>query len=139
MLKKSVVVVSTILAVVMLGVIISPANSATIKNGVPCSKSGASTIVSVKGIKKTYLCTVNPAAAANPNIAKGGKTWTLKTCVSFYAAYKSNQQSIDDQRSLVMVMNEPDKSTYTKELDASQSSLTRVLSAIETNHCKMGL
>jgi hypothetical protein len=138
MLKKSIILVSTILALAMLGVI-SPANAATIKNGVACSKSGASTIVSVKGIKKTYLCTINPAAAGNPNIAKGGKTWTLKTCVTFYAAYKSNQQSIDDQRSLVMVMNEPDKSTYTKQLDASQSSLMTVLSAIENNHCKMGL
>ena len=115
------------------------ASAASVKNGVACAKAGATSIVSVKGVKKTYLCTINPAAATNPNIAKSGQTWTLKTCVSFYAAYKGNQQSIDDQRSLVKVMTEPDRTTYTKELDASQASLMKVLAAIENNHCKTGL
>jgi len=116
------------------------ANAATaVKNGVTCAKSGASTVVTVKGVKSTYVCTTNPAAAGNPNIAKSGKTWTLKTCVNYYAAYKNNQQSIDDQRSLVGVMNEPDKTTYTKQLDASQASLIKVLAAIENNYCKTGL
>jgi hypothetical protein len=113
--------------------------AATVKNGVACAKSGASTIVTVKGVKNTYICTVNPAAANNPNIAKSGLTWTLKTCVSYYAAYKSNQQSINDQRSLVSIMNDPDKTTYTTQLDASQASLMKVLSAIENNYCKTGL
>ena len=115
------------------------ANAAAVKNGVTCPKSGATSIVSIKGVKKTYLCTTNPAAATNPNIAKSGLTWTLKTCVSYYAAYKGNQQSIDDQRSLVNVMSEPDRTNYTKQLDASQASLMKVLAAIENNHCKTGL
>jgi hypothetical protein len=59
--------------------------------------------------------------------------------VSYYAAYKGNQQSIDDQRSLVNVMSDPDKTTYTKQLDASQASLMKVLAAIENNYCKTGL
>ena len=134
---------SVITAVISLslltGTIATTAHAAAIKNGVACAKSGASTVVTVKGVKKTYICTVNPAAAGNPNIAKGGKTWTLKTCVSYYAAYKGNQQSIDDQRSLVGVMTEPDKTNYTKRLDASQASLMQVLAAIENNHCKTGL
>jgi hypothetical protein len=114
-------------------------SAAAIKNGMACTKSGASTVVTVKGGKNTYLCTVNPASVSNPNVAKGGKTWTLKSCVSYYAAYKGNQKSIDDQRALVNVMSEPDKSTYNKELDASQASLIKVLAAIETNYCKTGL
>jgi hypothetical protein len=136
MLKKSAITVVLALAFASVGF---TANAASVKNGVACSKSGASTSVAVKGVKKAYVCTTNPAAATNPNIAKSGLTWTLKTCVSYYAAYKGNQQSIDDQRSLVKVMSEPDKTNYTKELDASQSSLMKVLAAIETNHCKTGL
>ena len=76
----------------------------------------------------------------NPNIAIGGKkTWTLKTCVSYYAAYKENLKSINDQRDLVSIMKEPDKSTYTKQLDDSLAQLNKVVAAIETNHCKTGL
>jgi hypothetical protein len=115
------------------------ASAATIKNGVACPKSGSISVVSVKTLKKTYVCTTNPASVTNPNIAKGGLTWTLKTCVSYFAAYKSNQQAIDDQRSLVKVMNEPDRTKYTNDLDASQASLMKVLAAIENNHCKTGL
>ena len=136
MLRRSAITVVFALA---LGTFGFSASAATVKNGVACPKSGATSIVSVKGVKKSYICTVNPAAATNPNVAKGGQTWTLKTCVSYYATYKGDQQSIDDQRSLVKVMNEPDKTNYTKELDASQASLIKVLAAIENNHCKIGL
>jgi hypothetical protein len=136
MLKKSAITVVLALSFASLGF---TANAATVKNGVACPKSGAITVVTVKGAKNTYICTTNPASATNPNIAKGGKTWTLKTCVSYYAAYKGNQQSIDDQRSLVNVMSDPDKTTYTKQLDASQASLIKVLAAIENNYCKTGL
>ena len=136
MLKKSAITVVLAIAFASVGF---TANAATVKNGIACPKSGASTVVTVKGAKNTYICTINPASATNPNIAKGGKTWTLKTCVSYYAAYKGNQQSIDDQRSLVNVMSEPDKTTYTKQLDASQASLMKVLAAIENNYCKTGL
>ena len=115
------------------------ASAATVKNGVVCPKAGANTVLSVKGVKNTYICTINPAAAGNPNIAKGGLTWTLKNCVSYYAAYKGNQKSIDDQRALVSLMSEPDKTTYTKQLDASQANLIKVLAAIENNYCKSGL
>jgi hypothetical protein len=138
MYKKSAITVAAALVLSSLSFAVT-AQAAAVKNGVACAKSGASTVVAVKGVKKTYICTVNPAAAGNPNIAKGGKTWTLKTCVTYYAAYKGNQQSIDDQRSLVGVMSEPDKTNYTKQLDASQASLMQVLAAIENNHCKTGL
>jgi hypothetical protein len=136
MRKKS--AVALVLALV-LGTSGFSASAATVKNGVACPKVGATSLASVKGVKKIYVCTTNPAAAGNPNIAKSGLTWTLKTCVSYYAAYLGNQKSIDDQRSLVRVMNEPDKSTYTKELDASQANLIKVLAAIENGHCKTGL
>ena len=139
MLKKSSISFAIALSFLSLGLTPVAHAAAVVKNGVACTKSGASTVVAVKGVKKTYICTNNPAAATNPNVAKSGKTWTLKTCVSYYAAYKGNQQSIDEQRALVNVMTEPDKTTYTKQLDASEATLTTVLSAIEQNYCKTGL
>jgi cytochrome c peroxidase len=138
MFKKSAIAIMMTVAMFSTGMT-AAAHAATVKNGVPCAKSGATTVVTLKKIKNTYICTTNPAAATNPNVAKSGKTWTLKTCVTYYAAYKSNQQSIDDQRALVNVMTEPDKTTYTKQLDDSQASLIKVLSAIEQNYCKAGL
>ena len=139
MIKKSTLAIVLAIAVAQASFATTSHSAGAIKNGVACVKAGASTVVTVKNVKNTYICTVNPAAATNPNIAKSGKTWTLKTCVSYYAAYKTNQQSIDDQRSLVGVMSEPDKTTYTKQLDASQASLMKVLAAIENNYCKTGL
>ena len=138
-MKKSLISAVICLSVLSGGFATTSNAAPNVKNGVACAKAGATTVVTVKGAKNTYMCTVNPAAASNPNIAKGGKTWTLKTCVTYYAAYKGNQQSIDDQRSLVAVMSEPDKTTYTKQLDASQETLMKVLATIENNYCKTGL
>jgi hypothetical protein len=137
MLKK----VSILLfAGLFIGPAITHASAATvIRNGVACSKQGATATVKVKGVSKAYVCTTNPAAAKNPAIAKAGRTWTLKTCVSYYSAYKASAKSISDQRDLVNIMTEPDKSTYNKELDKSQADLNKVLAAIENNHCKTGL
>jgi hypothetical protein len=119
---------------------LSPSYGApVIKNGVPCPKQGAKTVVNIKGVSKAYVCTTNPAAAENPNIAKGGRTWTLQTCVTYYASYKVNAKAIKDQRDLVNLMSEPDKTNYNKQLDQSQADLMKVVAAIENNHCKTGL
>jgi hypothetical protein len=138
MVKKSIISVGICLAVLSMGLSTS-AHAAAIKNGVACAKSGAITTVSVKGVKNTYICRVNPAFAYNPNITKGGKTWTLKTCVTYYAQALSQQDNINQQRPLVALMSEPDKTTYTKQLDDSQANLTKVIAAIENNYCKTGL
>jgi hypothetical protein len=136
---KKLIITSALCLVLLSGEFVGVSQAGNLKNGVACGKSGATTTVTIKSEKKTYICIVNPASITNPNVAKGGKTWTLKTCVTYYAAYKSNQQSIDDQRSLVSVMSEPDKTTYTMQLDDSQASLTKVLATIERNYCKTGL
>ena len=139
MLKKSAISVAVSIALLASGLATTATAAASIKNGVACTKSGASSVVTVKGVKNTYICTVNPASASNPNIAKGGKTWTLKTCISYYAAAKGQQDNINQQLPLVAMMSEPDKTTYTKQLDASQASLNKVFAAITANHCKTGL
>jgi hypothetical protein len=112
----------------------SAAHAAGVSNGVACAKSGSVTTIKVRGLNKTYTCHTNPAivGATTP-------TWTLKTCLSYWAAAKNSQDSIDQQRSLVQSMSEPDKTTYTKQLDASQASLDKVKAAIVSNHCKKGL
>ena len=109
-------------------------HAASVSNGAACAKAGASTTVKVKGVSKVYLCRVNPSVAGAT-----ARTWTLKTCVSYWAAAQNSQDSIDQQRSLVQSMSEPDKTTYTKQLDGSQASLDKVKAAIVSNHCKAGL
>lgn len=110
------------------------AQAASISNGVKCAKVGVVTSVSVKGVSKAYICKVNPTlpGALIP-------TWTLKTCISYWAQAQQSQQSINDQRSLINVMTEPDKTNYAKQLDASQASLNKVLDSITANHCRRGL
>jgi parvulin-like peptidyl-prolyl isomerase len=112
----------------------STAQAASISNGVKCAKVGAVTSVSAKGVSKAYICKVNPTlpGALIP-------TWTLKTCISYWAQAQQSQQSINDQRSLINVMTEPDKTNYAKQLDASQASLNKVLDSITANHCRRGL
>ena len=133
MLKKSLatLIVSALLASTSLTTV---AQGATIVNGTNCAKAGATTTVKVKGVSKVYSCRINPLAPM-----ASITTWTLKTCVTYLAAAKNSQDSINQQRSLVQAMSEPDKTTYTKQLDASQASLDKVIAAIKTNHCKAGL
>jgi hypothetical protein len=133
MLKKSLATlfVSALLASTSLATF---AKAATIVNGTNCAKAGATTTIKVKGVSKVYSCRINPLAPM-----ASITTWTLKTCVTYLATAKNSQDSINQQRSLVQAMSEPDKSTYTKQLDASQASLDKVIAAIKTNHCKAGL
>jgi hypothetical protein len=132
-MKKLVLSTLVASAVVFFGAT-STSHAASISNGVKCAKVGAATSVSVKGVSKAYVCKVNPTlpGALIP-------TWTLKTCITYWAQAQQSQQSIDDQRSLIKVMTEPDKTNYTKQLDASQASLNKVLDSITANHCKKGL
>ena len=117
-----------------LGGFASTAHASSIVNGSACTKAGATSTVKVKGTNKAYICKVNPSIAGASSV-----TWTLKTCLSYWAAAQNSQDSINQQRSLVSSMTEPDKTTYTKQLNASQASLDKVIAAIKANHCKAGL
>jgi len=133
MLKKSLATlfVSVLLASTSLATV---SHAATIVNGTNCAKAGATSTVKVKGVSKTYLCRINPLTPM-----ASITTWTLKTCVSYLAAAKNSQDSITQQRTLVQSMSEPDKTTYNKQLDASQAQLDKVVASIKANHCKAGL
>jgi hypothetical protein len=105
-----------------------------INNGVPCSKAGATKLVKVKGISKTYICHTNPATPSVNAIS-----WTLKTCISYYTAAQGQQNSINEQLPLIAMMSEPDKTTYTTALNQSQVKLNAVIATIKANYCKAGL
>ena len=128
MLKKSVATLFVTALLASTG-ISTVAHAATISNGSACAKSGVSTTVKVKGVSKAYICKINPAVAGA----------TTPTCLRYWAAAKNSQNSINEQRSLVQSMSEPDKTNYGKALDASQASLDKVIAAIKANHCKVGL
>jgi hypothetical protein len=133
MMKKQTYSILATAALILSG-LVGTAHAASVVNGASCAKTNATITVKVKGVSKTYICKVNP-------IATGAfvTTWTLKTCLSYWAAAQNSQDSITEQRSLVRSMSEPDKTSYTKQLDASQASLDKVKAAIVVNHCKAGL
>jgi len=133
MLKKS-VAVAFVTALLSSMTVATSSYATTISNGAACATAGASSTIKVKGVSKAYICKINPAVAGATT-----PTWTLKTCLSYWAAAQNSQDSIAQQRSLVSSMSEPDKTTYTKQLDASQTQLDKVKAAIVSNHCKKGL
>jgi hypothetical protein len=112
----------------------SGASAATIVNGKACPKANATSTVKVKGVSKTYICKINPSV-----IGATKTTWTLKTCITYWTTANSQKKLIDEQRALVNVMSEPDKTTYNKELDKSMADLNKVYTAIKANYCKTGL
>ena len=133
MLKRVAIVVSSSLFALST-VLVSTSGAATIKNGVACSKVGASSVVKVKGVSKAYICRINPSisGATKPS-------WTLKTCITYWTTANSQKKLIDEQRALVAVMSEPDKTTYNAELDKSMTELNKVYATIKANYCKIGL
>ena len=139
MRKKSVFSVVISLALLSMGFSTTASAAAAVKNGVACAKSGAVTTVSVKGTKKAYVCTTNPAAAANPNIAKSGKTWTLKTCVTYYAQYKTAFDNLKGQLDMINLLTGQDKTDAMKGYNDGMTSLNQTLAVIESSHCKTGL
>jgi hypothetical protein len=133
MMKKS---LATIFATALLAAtgITANAHAATIVNGTLCTKASSSATVKVKGVSKVYLCTGNPSITGAKPLS-----WTLKTCVNYWSTAQTSQDSINQQRSLIQSMSEPDKTTYNKQLDGSQAQLDKVFAAIKANHCKAGL
>ena len=138
MVRKSAFAIAFVFALSSVG-FATAATAATVKNGAACSKLNATTIVSAKGVKNTYICRVNPAAAANPNIAKSGRTWTLKTCVSYYAQYQTAFDNLKAQLDMINLLSGQDKTDAMKGYNDGMTSLNQTLAVIENNYCKTGL
>jgi len=138
MVRQSVITVVVSFALLS-GGFVTAAHAAPVKNGVACSKSGATTTVAVKGVKSTYICKVNPAAASYPNLAKGGKTWTLAKCLSNNALLQSQQDNINQALSIANLESEPGKTADLNTLNSQQMTLNKLFADNAANWCKTGL
>ena len=133
MLRKSIVVLAAGFFAAFT-VAVSASTAATMKNGLACSKVGAVSTVKVGSASKTYVCKINPSVAGATKT-----TWTLKTCITYWSTANAQKKLIDEQRALVNVMSEPDKTNYNNQLDKSMADLNKVYDAIKANYCKVGL
>jgi hypothetical protein len=134
MLKKSVITV--VLALTMASSIftLGAHAAAVVKNGVACTKSGASTSVTVKGVKNTYICKINPtvAGASKPS-------WTLAKCLTNWALLKTQQDNINQALSIANLESDPGKTSDVNMLNGQQAALNKLIEANSTNWCKAGL
>jgi hypothetical protein len=111
------------LAVLSLGVLIGsglqivPASALTIKNGVNCSKVGATTKVG----SKTYRC------AKNPYVKPSQNTWTLRGCLTALAMWK-------DAKDLAKLAGAEGQKT----MDELQASITSLEDTMKNVACKRG-
>ncbi len=122
-MKKSLVAVS--LGVLLAtGLYATPANAATIKNGVNCSKAGATTKVG----SKTYRC------AKNPYVKPTRNTWTLRGCLTAYAMWKDAKEQYADWIDLAKLAGAEGQKT----MDELQASITDLEATMKDVACKRG-
>ena len=122
-MKKSLVAAS--LGVLLAtGLYATPANSVTIKNGVNCSKAGATTKVG----SKTYRC------AKNPYVKPTRTTWTLRGCLTAYAMWKDAKEQYADWIDLAKLAGAEGQKT----MDELQASITDLEATMKDVACKRG-
>jgi hypothetical protein len=118
------------LAVLSLGVLIGsglqivPASALTIKNGVNCSKVGATTKVG----SKTYRC------AKNPYVKPSQNTWTLRGCLTALAMWKDAKEQYADWVDLAKLAGAEGQKT----MDELQASITSLEDTMKNVACKRG-
>ena len=122
-MKKTVMAIA-LGAVLATGLIAAPANAATIKNGVACTKANATTKVGTK----TYKC------AKNPYVTPTKRTWTLTGCLTAYALWKDAKQQYDDFIDIAKIAG-PDGQ---KTMDDLQKSIDSLEVTMKTQACKKG-
>ena len=122
-MKKSLVAAS--LGVLLAaGMYATPGNAATIKNGVNCSKAGATTKVGTK----TYRC------AKNPYVKPTRTTWTLRGCLTAYAMWKDAKEQYADWIDLAKLAGAEGQKT----MDELQASITDLEATMKDIACKRG-
>ncbi len=101
-----------------------PAHSATVKNGVNCSKAGATTKVGTK----TYRC------AKNPYVKPSKTTWTLRGCLTAYAMWKDAKEQYAEWIDLAKLAGAEGQKT----MDELQTSITELEATMKDVACKRG-
>jgi len=95
-----------------------------VKNGVACTKAGATNKVGTK----TYKC------AKNPYVTPTKRTWTLTGCLSAYALWKNAKEEYDNWKDLAKIAG-PDGE---KTLADLQTSIDNLENMMKTQVCVKG-
>lgn len=122
-MKKS-LVAALIGVLLATGLQVTPASAATIKNGVNCSKAGATTKVGTK----IYRC------AKNPYVKPTRTTWTLRGCLTAYAMWKDAKEQYADWIDLAKLAGADGQKT----MDELQASITDLEATMKDVACKRG-
>ena len=101
-----------------------PANSATIKNGVLCTKANATSKVG----GKTYKC------AKNPYVTPTKRTWTLTGCLTAYSLWKNAKEEYDNWKDLAKLAGPEGEKT----IQDLQDSITSLENTMKNVACKKG-
>jgi hypothetical protein len=118
------IVNSSIIVLLSGFIFIGPAQGATIKNGVNCSKPNAT----LKVGSKTYRCAVNPF------VKPERRTWTLSTCLAMNRLWKESKQDLEDFK---LILKSPDTQTQAT-LNELQETITSLESSMRNEACKRG-
>ena len=121
---KKTLVTATIGILLVTGLYATPTNAVTIKNGVNCSKAGATTKVGTK----TYRC------AKNPFVKPTRTTWTLRGCLTTYAMWKDSRGQYADWIDLAKLAGAEGQKT----MDELQTSITELEATMKDVACKRG-
>ena len=120
---KGVIIVTTFGFFIAITSFTSPANAATVKNGVACKKLGQKT----KSGIKTYYCEKNPYVTPTKN------TWTLASCLDANDLYIEAKDQYDSFKDILS--GSPEGLTELGNLQKSIDSLTVLM---KTKVCKKG-
>ena len=99
-------------------------NSATIKNGVKCTKAGVNSKVGTK----VYRC------GKNPYFKPASLTWTLKSCFTANALLKEARSQYEDWKDLAKLAGAEGEKT----LNELQASITDLENTMKNEVCKKG-
>ncbi len=122
-MKKTLIAIS-LGALLSIGMYATPAGAATIKNGVVCSKKGATAKVGTK----TYRCAKNPYVKPTQN------TWTLRGCLTALAMWKDAKQQYEDWVDLAKLAGAEGEKT----MQDLQTSITELEDTMKNVACKRG-
>ena len=102
----------------------APATAVTVKNGVKCTKAGATTKVGTK----VYRC------GKNPYFKPTSLTWTLRGCFTANALLKDARSQYEDWKDLAKLAGAEGEKT----LNELQASITELENTMKNEVCKKG-
>ncbi len=122
-MKKRKLIASTLLFLLVF-VNLQQSIAATVKNGVKCTKAGATTKVGTK----VYRC------GKNPYFKPASLTWTLRGCFTANTLLKEARSQYEDWKDLAKLAGAEGEKT----LNELQASITELENTMKNEVCKKG-